>query len=130
MFDPTHRDEVGHATCGLAGQTLMPIYREWRLLTIGDDSWYRSISSSSNPIVRSYLAEQICLATIAREGLSGVSVDLGSPVMKVEYFEDAPDWPVILSDSTCPNPSTIRTSMLLFSSSTAPKIQHIYTLSR
>ena len=35
--------------------------------------------------------EQICLATIARDGFGAVSTDLGKP-MKVEYFEVTPAW--------------------------------------
>lgn len=91
--------EVGHAACGLAWQTLLLIYREWRFSTIRDDSWYRAISSS-NPTVRGYLAEQICLATIARQGLNTVS-DLGYG-MGVEYFTSIPSWSNLIEsrDST------------------------------
>ena len=82
--------QVGHAACGLARLTLLPIYREWQLSTIGDESWYHAILST-NPTVRGYLAEQVCLATIARKGLSKVSHDLGGP-MRVEYFTGIPFW--------------------------------------
>ena len=88
------KDGVGHPTCGLARQILMPIYREWQLTTIGGDSWYWAVSSS-NPPVRGYLAEQICLATIARKGLSAVTPDLEG-AMKVEHFGNTPDWSTLI----------------------------------
>lgn len=81
---------VGHAACGLARLTLLPIYRELQLSTIGDGSWYRAILSS-NPTVRGYLAEQVCLATITHKGFSRVGHDLGGP-MRAEYFTSIPFW--------------------------------------
>ena len=84
-------NKVGHATCGLAQQALLALYRRWQLQDFNGDSWIRAVSSSRNPTVRGHLVEQICLATIARDGFGAVSADLGKP-MKVEYFGVTPTW--------------------------------------
>jgi len=60
-------------------------------MSIDNESWYLTIASSSNPTVRGYLAEQICLSRIARHGLSRVGSKLGD-TMGVEYFEQTPNW--------------------------------------
>lgn len=84
-------NKVGLATCGLAQQALLALYRRWQLQDFKNYSWIRAVSSSRNPAIRDYLVEQICLTTIACDGLGAVSVDLGKP-MKVEYIEVTPAW--------------------------------------
>ena len=91
------KDEVGQPTCGLARFTLLRIYREWQLSTFGDWSWYWAISRS-NPTVRGYLAEQVCLATISRKGLGAVTPDLGK-ALTVEHFATTPVWSNLIKSS-------------------------------
>jgi hypothetical protein len=42
--------------------------------------WYRAISDSQNPTERGYLAEHVCLATIRRNGLAVVDIELNRPL--------------------------------------------------
>src|SRR5260370_12930331 len=80
---------VGYATSGVARRTLMALYREKHLHSMDAVDWCATIRSSDNPIVRGYLAEQVCLAYISRDGLTAISSQLTPPV-PYEMFDDFP----------------------------------------
>jgi hypothetical protein len=70
--------DIGHCTCGVAFETMMSILREHRLDHFRDPGWYTAVRrSSENPLVQRYLAEHICLSSIAHRGLLAVSAELG-----------------------------------------------------
>jgi hypothetical protein len=94
--------DKGRYTCGMAYQTLMAIYRKHRLADLDTDIWYRAIAAEKrNPAVQGFLAEQICLATIRRHGLSQVDKNLSKPLpLPVEFFRDVPRWDSFLMDAS------------------------------
>ncbi len=127
------KDEVGQPTCGLARFTLLRIYREWQLSTFGDWSWYWAISRS-NPTVRGYLAEQVCLATISRKGLGAVTPDLGK-ALTVEHFATTPVWSNLIKSSEShrlylPNAFNYPSIDGAILQVDPPKSKHIYSSSK
>jgi len=101
LYDMRHfyfdNDRVAHATCGMAFQTLMDIYRcqvDAPHTNIG--SWYGAISNSPSHIVAGYLAEYICLDTIRRDGMGLVARELDGP-LEMEIFDPVPDVEVLIN---------------------------------
>ena len=80
---------VGHYTCGVAFETMMRILRSRRELFCAS-GWYSTVRKSTNPVVRGFIAEQICLSSIANDGLTAIHDDLGP--MATATFETVPDW--------------------------------------
>jgi hypothetical protein len=62
-----------------------------------DSRWYTAVSRSGNPIVRGFLAKQICLSNIAVNGLRAVHRKLGK--MSTASFQDNPAFEEFLSSN-------------------------------
>ena len=86
---------IGHSTCGIAFESMMAILRTQDVAPFMENSWYKAVSKSGNPVVRGFLAEQICLSTIATAGLMVVDRKLSR--MTIASFEDEPDFSEFLS---------------------------------
>jgi hypothetical protein len=86
---------IGSFTCGIAFETMMSSLRMHDTTQFKDDSWYLAVSQSSNPVVRGFLAEQICLSSIATTGLKVVDPKLGR--MSHAFFETRPNFTEFLS---------------------------------
>jgi hypothetical protein len=94
---------VARYTCGIAFRALMAIYREANLTDIDTGHWYKTVRTSQNPVVRGFIAEQVCLAAIRRRGLSAVDPALNQP-LATEHFKTLPDWgSIIESESEHPS---------------------------
>ncbi|KAM6502196.1 hypothetical protein JOM56_002173 [Amanita muscaria] len=68
---------IGRFTCGLALERMMSMLRICDDVPFLDDLWYAAVARSGNPVVQGFLAEQICLSTIATKGLKAVNPKLG-----------------------------------------------------
>ncbi|KAM6502225.1 hypothetical protein JOM56_002202 [Amanita muscaria] len=68
---------IGRFTCGLALERMMSMLRICDDAPFLDDLWYAAVARSGNPVVQGFLAEQICLSTIATKGLKAVNPKLG-----------------------------------------------------
>lgn len=81
LFDSRHfyvdAEGIGRFTCGFAFEAMMSILRTHDNGPFLDDLWYDAVERSDNPIVRGFLAEQICLSHIAAHGLQTVHSRLG-----------------------------------------------------
>lgn len=86
---------IGCYTCGIAFETMMSILRTYSDAPFLDQLWYTAVSRSTNPVVRGFLAEQICLSSIAASGLKAVHPDLGR--MSTAYFDAEPAFDQLLS---------------------------------
>ena len=86
---------IGRNTCGIALETMTSLLRTYDNTPFLDDSWYSAVSRSANPIVRGFLAEQICISNIATNGLKVVHPKLGR--MTTAIFETAPNFTEFLS---------------------------------
>lgn len=84
------QQSIGSFTCGIAFETMMSSLRIHNATQFKDDSWYLAVSQSPNPIVRGFLAEQICLSSIAATGLKAVHQKLGR--MSHALFETHPNF--------------------------------------
>jgi hypothetical protein len=91
---------VGHYTCGVAFEAMMSVFRA-REEYFCSHEWYTAVRLSTNPVVRGFLAEHICLTSIANNGL--VVVDKGlATQMPVATFQTEPDWsPFLCSAQHC-----------------------------
>ncbi|KAF8804045.1 hypothetical protein BYT27DRAFT_7259493 [Phlegmacium glaucopus] len=92
LYDLRHfyvdETDIGRCTCGIAFETMMSLLRTYDDAPFLDDLWYTAVSRSNNPIVRGFLAEQICLSYIATNGLKTVHPMLGE--MRTGSFETQP----------------------------------------
>jgi hypothetical protein len=86
---------IGRFTCGIAFETMMSMLRTHDDAAFVDDLWYTAVSQSDNPIVRGFLAEQICLSYIAANGLMAVDPKLGR--MSTTSFDKQPAFAQLLS---------------------------------
>jgi hypothetical protein len=86
---------TGCYTCGIAFETMMSILRTHDDAPFLDQLWYTAVSRSANPVVRGFLAEQICLSYIAANGLKAVHPDLGR--MSTANFGTEPAFDQLLS---------------------------------
>jgi hypothetical protein len=86
---------TGHFTCGIAFESMMLILRRQSDMLFLADSWYGAVLRSSNPVVQGFLAEQICLSSIAIKGLTAVHTELGR--MSTAKFENEPAFAEFLS---------------------------------
>lgn len=84
-------DGCMHYSCGMAFQVLLVLYRKQTFQHIRDGLWTPTFSSplNQNPVVKGFLAEQACLATIRRHGL-GIADDMLSGNSEVEFFSNTP----------------------------------------
>jgi hypothetical protein len=74
----------------------MALYRGFHKEPIDTTPWYNAISLSGNPAVRGYLAEEVCLAAIRRNGLTAVNTNLKSPAV-TEFFDGIPSWEQLIN---------------------------------
>ena len=99
LFDLRHfyvdAKEIGRFTCGIAFEAMMSILRTYDNAPFLDGLWYEAVERSDNPIVRGFLAEQICLSHIAAHGLRAVHPELDR--MSSVSFEDKPAFDEFLS---------------------------------
>ena len=99
LYDLRHfyvdEEGIGRFTCGIAFEAMMSILRTSDNAPFLDDLWYRAVSRSDNPVVRGFLAEQICLSTITTNGLKAVDQNLGR--MLTASFETQPVFTEFLS---------------------------------
>ena len=99
LYDLRHfyvdENGIGHFTCGIAFETMMSMLRKYDDAPFMDDLWYIAVSRSSNPVVRGFLAEQICLSYIAANGLMAVDAKLGR--MSTTNFKTQPAFAQFLS---------------------------------
>ena len=86
---------IGRFTCGIAFEKMMSMLRIHDTVPFVNDMWYTAVSRSSNPVVRGFLAEQICLAFIADNGLMAVDPKLSR--MSTVNFDTQPDFAQFLS---------------------------------
>jgi hypothetical protein len=87
---------VGRYTCGVAFEAMMSIFRQNRLDQFGNDEWYSAVKRfSDNPLAQGFLAEHICLNSIATHGLTAVDKRLSR--MSYTSFEETPDFEFFLS---------------------------------
>ena len=87
---------IGRFTCGLAFESMLSILRTQDNIRLLEDAWYSAVSRSSiNPVVRGFLAEQICLSSIATTGLMAVNQKLGR--MATATFDTTPNFGDFLS---------------------------------
>ncbi|PVF91067.1 hypothetical protein CPB86DRAFT_803090 [Serendipita vermifera] len=93
MFDSRYfyiRNEIGYCTCGVVTKALMPLLRSRRFNCMDYRLWYDSLRESKNPIVKGFIAEQICLYKISISGLRAVDPDLSA--MDMVNFAGRPRW--------------------------------------
>jgi hypothetical protein len=88
-------NKIGRFTCGIAFECMMSILRMQDNAPFRDHSWYEAVSRSSNPVVQGFLAEQICLSSIATNGLMAVDPQLGR--MSTAIFQKKPAFDELLS---------------------------------
>ena len=74
---------------------MMSLLRRYDGAPFWGDSWYSAVSQSTNPVVQGFLAEQICLNNIARNGLKAVHPQLGP--MTIAIFRTRPNFADFLS---------------------------------
>jgi hypothetical protein len=86
---------IGRFTCGIAFETMMSILRMFDDAPFRHVSWYHAVSRSDNPVVQGFLAEQICLSHIARNGLTAINQKLSR--MSTTSFSICPDFGEFLS---------------------------------
>jgi len=86
---------IGSFTCGIAFETMMSSLRMHDTTQFKDDSWYLAVSQSSDPVVQGFLAEQVCLSSIATTGLMAVHPKLGR--MSHAFFETHPNFTQFLA---------------------------------
>jgi hypothetical protein len=86
-------DQVGHYTCGVAFEAMMRQLR-MRAEQFCQEDWYSTVRASSNPVVQGFVAEDICLAAIGKDGLMIVNRDLGP--MSRATFAVKPQWDLCL----------------------------------
>ncbi|KAF8234815.1 hypothetical protein L208DRAFT_1393487 [Tricholoma matsutake] len=86
---------IGRFTCGIAFETMMSMLRTHDDAPFMDGPWYTAVSRSGNPVVRGFLAKQICLSYIAANGLMAVDPKLGR--MSTESFKTQPAFTQLLS---------------------------------
>jgi hypothetical protein len=87
------QNRVGHYTCGVAFETMMLIFRT-RAELFCDQEWYSAVRKSTNPVVRGFLTEDICLASIANDGLKAVDKELSK--MSTATFHMIPHWHILV----------------------------------
>ena len=87
--------KIGRSTCGIAFETMMSLLRELDNSQFLGASWYVTVSRAMNPVVRGFLAEQICLSNIATNGLKVVHSKLGR--MSTAIFDTNPNFDNFLS---------------------------------
>jgi hypothetical protein len=89
-------NQVAHYTCGVAFETMM---RQLRIRTeqFCQDEWYATVRSSGNPVVQGFVAEDICLAAIGKDGLMVVNEQLGP--MSRATFTIKPQWDLCFRSS-------------------------------
>ena len=80
----------GFYTSGVAFESMLAIFRERRFQNFNSDGWYTAVSETGNPIVKGYIAEQICINKISAKGLP--MVDAGLTMMEVTPFSVRPAW--------------------------------------
>lgn len=85
----------GCSTCGIALEGMVSILRAHSDAPFLDALWYEAVERSNNPIVRGFLAEQICLSHIATSGLQAVHPGLDR--MPSASFDDKPAFDNFLS---------------------------------
>jgi len=100
LYDLRHfyvdENGIGRYTCGIAFETMMSILRTHDDAPFLDHLWYTAVSRSANPVVRGFLAEQICLSYIAANGLMAVHPKLGR--MSTANFGAEPAFDQLLLD--------------------------------
>ena len=84
------RGRVGRVTCGLAYECMARLLLRHRFNEFGSDMWYDAVKASDNPVVRGFLAEQICLKHISTNGLTAVDMSLGR--MNHRFFSIKPSF--------------------------------------
>ena len=99
LYDLRHfyvdTEEIGRFTCGIAFEAMMSILWTYDDAPFLDGLWYEAVERSDNPIVRGFLAEQICLSHIAAHGLLAVHPKLDR--MSSASFRDKPAFDEFLS---------------------------------
>ena len=102
LYDLRHfyvdAERIGHFTCGIAFEAMMSLLREYDDAPFLNQLWYNAVEQSRNPVVRGFLAEQICLSYIAANGLIAVHPNLGR--MSTTSFEGEPDFAEFLSTTS------------------------------
>jgi hypothetical protein len=91
------QEQHGHYTCGVVFETMISLLREHRFQHFNSSHWYKAVSETKNPIVRGFIAEQICLNKISMDGLPMVASYLTR--MEVVPFRAQPEWGRQLRDS-------------------------------
>lgn len=87
-------DQIGRYTCGVAFEAMLLALRT-RTEQFCVEAWYSAVRMSTNPVVQGFLAEQICLSSIAKAGLTVVDESLGR--METATFETVPEWQPFLN---------------------------------
>jgi hypothetical protein len=88
-------NSIGQYTCGVAFETMVSIFRQYRLDRFCGQEWYSAVERSpDNPVVQGYLAEHICLSSIVANGLSAVNTQLRR--MSHASFQGRPNWDALL----------------------------------
>lgn len=84
--------DIGQSTCGIALESMVLILRRHKLERFCGQEWYSTVErSSANPVVQGYLAEHICLCSIANNGLPAVDSNL-RPLLHHTSFDSQPNW--------------------------------------
>jgi hypothetical protein len=92
-------DRIGHYTCGVAFVTMMRQLRS-RTEQFCREEWYATVQASKNPVVQGFVAEDICLAAIGKDGLSSIHDQLRQ--ISTAIFEVKPDWNICIhSEHIC-----------------------------
>lgn len=87
---------IGRSTCGVAFESMILMLRTQDSTRFSENACYSAVSRSrNNPVVRGFLAEQICLRSIAAMGLVAVNGKLGR--MSTAQFDTIPNFDDVLS---------------------------------
>ncbi|PVF93480.1 hypothetical protein CPB86DRAFT_818794 [Serendipita vermifera] len=94
------QDGYTRYTCGAAAEAMTVLLRDYHSEDFDPIPWYDAVKGTNNPIVKGFIAEQVCLKQISMNGLNVVQPELTK--MEAIAFPQDPYWnPQITSKTAC-----------------------------
>lgn len=84
------KDQHAYYTCGAAAEAMAVLLRDCDSNEFDPVMWYNAVKATNNPVVKGFIAEQICLKQISMNGLNAVQPELKT--MKAISFDGDPYW--------------------------------------
>jgi hypothetical protein len=91
------RQERGRYTCGVVARTMASLLREQKIKEFSP-LWHDGVRGATNPFLRAFLAEQICLSYISAHGLPTIIPHLTK--MDAVTFTVRPRWEQQIEDGS------------------------------